>query len=103
MSFAIRLRTARERNGLSLQKLADAVGVSKAYLWELETERAVNPSLELLEKLSTKLGVTIATLVGENPTESPAQDESVVMFRDLQQLSETDRETIRLMMERLKK
>lgn len=103
MSFAIRLRTARERKGLSLQKLADAVGVSKAYLWELETERATNPSLELLGKLSTKLDASIATLVGENPNELPAEDESVVMFRDIQKLSEIDRETIKLMMERLKK
>lgn len=103
MSFAVRLRVARERKGLSLQKLADEVGVSKAYLWELETERAINPSLELLAKLSTKLGVTIATLVGENPDEASPQDESVVMFRDLQKLSEIDRETIKLMMERLKK
>lgn len=103
MSFAIRLRTAREKKKLSLQKLADAVEVSKAYLWELETERATNPSLELLGKISTKLDVTIATLVGENLEELPPEDESVVMFRDLQNLSDTDRETIKLMMERLKK
>lgn len=103
MSFAVNLKKFRMKKGFSLQKLADAIEVSKAHVWDLETERAKNPSLEVLQKLSSVLGVPIATLVGEVPEEEDGASESVVMYRDLQQLDAEDRETIKLMMDRLKK
>jgi len=105
MSFAVRLKKYRLNKQLSLQGLADLVGVSKAHIWDLETERAKSPSLEVLKKISTHLDVPIATLVGENPEgeDSDPKSEAVVMYRDLQGLNEQDRETIRIMMDRLKK
>lgn len=103
MSFATNLKTHRIKKGYSLQKLADLVGVSKAHIWDLETLRATNPSLEVLQKLSTALDVPIAGLVGESPDSESAGDEAVVMYRDLKTLDPEDRETIKLMMERLKR
>ena len=103
MSFATNLRRFRIRKRYSLQKLADAVKVSKAHIWDLETERARNPTLEVLEKLSSVLEVPINSLVGENPDDDAAPRESVVLFRNLQALDPEDFETIRLMTERLKK
>lgn len=103
MSFAANLKKHRMAKGLSLQKLADEIGVSKAHIWDLETERAQNPSLETLQKLSSKLGVSIASLIGESPEESEETSETVVMYRDLQNLDKEDRETIKMMMERLRK
>ena len=103
MSFSINLKTNRLRKGYSLQKLADAIGASKAHIWDLETGRATNPSLEVLQKLSSVLDVPIASLVGENPDEESLPADSVVLFRDLQKLDPEDRETIKLMMARLKK
>ena len=102
MSFATNLRFHRTQKSLSLQKLADLIGVSKAHIWDLETERATNPSLEVLRKLSDVLDVPIATLVGEDPSSAANTDESVVLFRNLQTLNPEDRETIKLMMDRLK-
>jgi len=104
MSFAVRLKKYRLIKKLSLQQLADLVDVSKAHIWDLETERAKSPSLEVLKKLSTHLGVPIATLVGENPddAENNPQSDAVVMYRDLQGLNDQDRETIKIMMNRLK-
>lgn len=102
MSFATNLRFHRTQKKLSLQKLADLVGVSKAHIWDLETERATNPSLEVLKKLSNVLEVPIATLVGEDLSSVEPNDESVVLFRNLQTLDPEDRETIKLMMDRLK-
>lgn len=102
MIFAANLKKHRIRKGLSLQELANRVGISKAHVWELEQNRAKNPSLELLQKLSTALDVPIAELVGENP-ESEESVDAVVMYRNLQKLDPEDRETIKLMMERLMK
>tara|TARA_R110000744_G_scaffold91550_1_gene177539 strand:- start:59342 stop:59674 length:333 start_codon:yes stop_codon:yes gene_type:complete len=102
MSFAANLKKYRMRKGHSLQALADLVGVSKGHIWDLETERAKNPSLEVLTKLSTHLGVPIARLVGEEVDPDHQADDALVMFRELKTLSENDRETIKIMMERLK-
>lgn len=101
MSFAVRLKTARMKKGYSLQKLADLIGASKAHIWDLETERAKNPSLEVLTGLSRALDVSIAQLVGESASEDEPET-ARAMFRDLQSLDETDQQTIKLMMDRLR-
>lgn len=103
MSFATNLRFHRTQKKLSLQKLADLIGVSKAHIWDLETERATNPSLEVLRNLSNVLDVPIATLVGEDVQSAPPSDDSVVLFRNLQSLDPEDRETIKMMMQRLQR
>lgn len=86
-SFGVRLRKYRMGKGLSLQKLADAVGASKAHIYELETSRSTNPSLSLLTALSRELEVPIKNLVGES---SDVADEDAPqlapLFRDLREL-----------------
>ncbi len=103
MAFKEVLKRRRIKKGYSLQELASLMDVSKAHIWDLEQGRAKNPSLEVLQKLSKHLEVPISTLVGENPEENKNNDESVVMYRELQTLDDEDRETIKLMMDRLKK
>ena len=102
LTFAVRLRQGRERKGLSLQKLADKIGASKAHIWDLEMGRTTNPSLEILVGISRALDVSIANLVGEDTEQTPSNGDTVAMFRDLQELSDLDRETIKLMMDRLR-
>lgn len=101
MSFAARLKKARMGKNLSLQKLADKIGASKAHIWDLETGRAQNPSLEVLTGLSRALDVSIAQLVGEQAQEDEPET-ARAMFRDLRDLSDDDQETIKMMMERLR-
>jgi len=48
--------------GLSLQKLADRAGVSKAHLWQLERGISVNPSVRTVEGLATALGIPFELL-----------------------------------------
>lgn len=103
MSFASKIRELRIRKALSLQQLADITGTSKAHLWELETGRSKNPTVEVLRSLSTALGATIADLVGETSGIDGDDQGAAVMFRDLKELSEPDREAIRMMIDRLRK
>lgn len=42
---------------MSLQKVADAAGLTKAHVWELEKGRSNNPSLTTIIGLGTALGV----------------------------------------------
>lgn len=62
-TFGDRLRRLRTQKGLSLDELAAATGISKAYLWKLERKPDVNPSIEIAQKLAEALGTTVGTLV----------------------------------------
>lgn len=63
MPLRDKLRALRSGTGESLQQVADAVKVSKAHVWELETGRSSNPSLEILKALAGHFKVTLAYLV----------------------------------------
>lgn len=55
-SFARWCRTVRIDLDITQQQLADAVGVSRAYIAAIETEHA-NPSLALVDRIGAALGV----------------------------------------------
>lgn len=96
MSLATRLNQLRLRNAQSLQDVADAIGVSKTHIWEMEKGRSENPSLEMLTKLANHFGVTIRSLVGEDP-ESAGDDKLAMMFRQAGELGENDRAVLEVM------
>ena len=96
MSLATRLNQLRLRNTQSLQDVADAIGVSKTHIWEMEKGRSENPSLEMLTKLANHFGVTIRSLVGEDP-ESSGDDKLAMMFRQAGELGENDRAVLEVM------
>jgi transcriptional regulator with XRE-family HTH domain len=103
MPLAERLKALRVGKNKSLQEVADAVGASKAHIWDLETGRAKNPSIELLTNLSRCFDVSIAELVGETPGAEQEPSELVAMYRDLKLLSNSDRQAIRSMMDHFRK
>lgn len=102
MALGARLRELRTKAGESLQQVADAIGSSKAHIWELEIGKNKNPSMDSLNKLATHFNVTVAFLIGEDPDAADQDPEIVAMFRGLKRLSPADRITIRVLMERLK-
>jgi transcriptional regulator with XRE-family HTH domain len=65
MPIGDRLKELRVKTGESLQDVADAIGASKAHVWELESNRSKNPSLDLLQKLSGHFKTTVAYLIDE--------------------------------------
>src|SRR5262245_39842809 len=67
-----RIRGYREDKGLTQTALADAAGLSKTYLSELESGAGRRPSGDVLLRLADALGVTIADLLGRRI--APAAD-----------------------------
>jgi transcriptional regulator with XRE-family HTH domain len=65
MAIGERLKELRVQKGQSLQQVADAIGSSKAHIWELEANRSTNPSLDLLRKLAEHFETTVAYLIDE--------------------------------------
>lgn len=95
MSFAATLKSLRIKHGYSLQEAADLIGISKTHFWDLETGRSKNPSIEIVEKVSNKFGVSISSLMNED-LESSDNEDMKILFRQMSQLSESDLETIKL-------
>lgn len=102
-TLASRLKELRLRSGQSLQEVADAIKASKAHVWELETGKSRNPSVELITKLANHFRVAVAYLIGEDPSSSREDPELVAMFRDLKEVTDGDRALLRSLMETMKK
>lgn len=64
MTIAHRVRNGREGLGWSLEDLARQASVSKSYLWQLESGRSANPSMDVLIRIAEALDTTIAALLG---------------------------------------
>lgn len=102
MALGARLKELRIQKRQSLQQVADGVGASKAHIWELETGKSSNPSIELLGRLADHFGVTVASLVGEDPKAKGEDPELVAMYREMKGLTEKDRETLRMLMQHMR-
>ena len=101
MSLGIRIAELRRSKGESLQQVGDAVGVSKAHIWEIEKGRADNPAMALVTRLADHFGVTVAYLAGEDIEAHDADADLQRMFRQAKQLDENERAILQDMMESL--
>ena len=107
-AFGARLRRFREAKKLTLQQVADAVGCTKAYIWELEMREGQRPTAERLNAIAKFLGVTVLHLLGEPiggiEDPSPADAE---FFREYAGMTEDEkaryREAMKLMFGATKK
>jgi transcriptional regulator with XRE-family HTH domain len=82
---AANLREHRRRRDISLDQLAQRTGVSRAGLSQIET-RKTNPSIGVLWKVASGLGIPFAELIGEG-----RQSVSVLRMNDTQVLRSADR------------
>lgn len=85
MNLSQKIRQLREGKEWSLNKLAEEAGISKAYLSQLENSLSKQPSAEVLFKIASALGTTIAELL-----DKPVR----VQSNDFQQVPEGLRELI---------
>lgn len=99
MGFGARIAELRLKREESLQKVADAAGVTKTHIWELERGRTANPSFSVIEKLANHFGVSIASLVGEDINAADADQELGRMFRLAGDLDVDERKVIEDMIE----
>lgn len=90
--IAENIKRLRQKNELSASDLARQASISKGYLYQLENEQNISPSIDILFKIAGALGVTIADLIEEEnvATESkidipfpPALAEAVSTYKIL--------------------
>lgn len=56
------IRNIRKSKKISLRKLSDMTAISRAYLYDLESNRRFNPTLFILQKIAEVLEVDIKDL-----------------------------------------
>ena len=59
-----RLREARNTAGLTQRSLADGVGCSQTFIWQLESGRRDRISVVLATAIAENVGIPVAALVG---------------------------------------
>lgn len=60
-----KMKAHRIAQNMSLQEVANILGTSKSYVWELEEGRCKNPSLWMTKKLANLYGYTVSAFIGE--------------------------------------
>lgn len=102
VSLGSKLKDLRLRQSQSLQQVADAVKVSKTYVWQLERDEDTNPSVDVLKRIADHFKTTVAALVGESKVHE-SDEQLLRMFRNLEELQPKDREIIDDMIRSFKK
>ena len=90
MSLGARLTELRLKKNESLQNVASAVGASKVHIWELEKGKTENPSMTLVKRLADHFGLSVASLMGEDPAASGVDPQLGRMFRQAKDLQPDD-------------
>ncbi|RMB08186.1 helix-turn-helix domain-containing protein [Eilatimonas milleporae] len=99
MSLSAKLKELRVKKGESLQQVADAIGISKTHVYDLEKGKSKNPSVDLLKRYSDHFGVAIKTLVGEDLSDDKDDSEFVRMFRQAKDLGQDDKQLLETMIQ----
>lgn len=99
MAFGARIAELRRSRKESLQDVANAVGVTKTHIWELEKGRTGNPSMAVVRGLADHFRVSIAALVDEDINADAADQQLARMFRLAGDLDERERGVIEDMIE----
>jgi transcriptional regulator with XRE-family HTH domain len=87
-----RLRVLRDELGLTIQKLAERSGVSRAMISRIERDES-SPTTPVLNKLSVGLGVQLTTLLGDTSYRAPRMRERAPLATRMQQKLWVDTES----------
>jgi transcriptional regulator with XRE-family HTH domain len=63
-ALGARIKLLRDLRGMTLQQVADASGMTKSHVWELEAGKSFNPSVNAVWGLAEALTVTPAQILG---------------------------------------
>ena len=87
MTIGARIRKKREEAGIGQTELANLVGISKQTLYKYEQGIITNIPSDVIERLSLRLGVSPAYLMGWSD-ETPSNDLRGVLVDKVQRLDE---------------
>lgn len=90
----------RKGAGMTLDALAEATGISKSYLWEIENRQsAPRPSAEKLAAIAGVFSVTVDYLLEERATDPEDRHLDEAFYRNYKNLDPEDKERVRRILE----
>ncbi len=92
--FGEKLRKVRTSRNKTLEELANAIGSSKAYVWQLENKKNAKPSGELLLKIANHLGESPDFFLDDDANERTEGQLEDAFFRKFKRLSDEDKRYI---------
>ena len=92
-----RVREIRRKRGLTLEGLAERVGSSKSYMWEIENKDVARPSAEKLALIATALDTTVEYLLVGDGEQEEEHAEDVAFYRKYKKLDAPVKERLRKM------
>lgn len=98
-----KIKEARKNKGLTLEQLAKKVDSSKSYMWQLETEPKIKPSVQLISKIAEALDVTVDYLIDPKKEKMDADQEAIVFYRGFKDFDDTSKKMIKEQIEYLRK
>lgn len=94
-----RVREMRRKNNLTLESLAEKVGSSKSYMWEIENKDVARPSAEKLDLIAVALGTTTGYLLAGETQNAAETHEDQAFFRKYRDLEEPVKRRLRQMLD----
>jgi len=73
-SFALMIKDTREHQGHSLSGAAKLIGCSKAHLWDLESGRSLNPTIQTLAGIACAYDIDLGDLAHAAASSAPGTD-----------------------------
>ena len=98
--FGNKIRELRKKKSLTLEALAEEIGTTKSYIWDLENKPSIRPSADKVYKLAVALGTTVENLIGISENADEAEDK--VFFREYQNLKSETKQQLRAILHALK-
>ncbi|WNK00454.1 helix-turn-helix transcriptional regulator [Thalassospiraceae bacterium LMO-JJ14] len=95
--LGVRIKELRKSKKFTLEQLAERIGSSKGYVWELENKDDIRPSAEKLDKIAVTLDTTSEFLLTGKDADS-AVEEDKAFFRKYQEMPPETKEKIRRML-----
>ncbi|MBO6539213.1 MAG: helix-turn-helix transcriptional regulator [Rhizobiaceae bacterium] len=81
--FGEKLRNRRLEKELTLEALAEKIGSTKAYVWQLENKKPAKPSGELLLKIANVLDISAEYLIDDSASRPNDRHVQIALARGL--------------------
>lgn len=94
-----KIRRLRQKQGYTLEKLADLSGSSKSYIWELENKNPPRPSADKVAKIAAALKVTTDFLLDDSGQALEADAQDKAFFNRYRDMDPDTKEKIRTIVE----
>lgn len=94
-----RVREQRRKRGLTLEALAEKVGSSKSYMWEIENKDVARPSAEKLAQIAAALETTADYLLEGYGAKEEDEATDLAFYRKYKKLDGPVKERLRKMLD----